>query len=157
MRITSGLPNSRHSGHLDYGLVLLWRQNHTKTIYLEIKSNLKSCYIGVFPALFSRISHSVGLMLVLSAENNTGTANDRVPLLTTSQPMNLDACKIISRNFRILHRTTNNIFRKPPMMAFRCAKNLKDLFRVRSSLPQDLPKHPTGTGPFAVHVPCKFI
>ena len=81
-------------------------------------------------------------------ENNAGnnTANDRVPLVTTFHPMNQDACKIISGNFRILHddSTTNNIFRKPPLMAFRRAKNLKDLL-VRSSLPQDPPNHPTGT------------
>ena len=61
-------------------------------------------------------------------ENNAGnnTANDRVPLVTTFHPMNQDACKIISGNFRILHNdsTTNNIFRKPPLMAFRHAKNL---------------------------------
>ena len=61
-------------------------------------------------------------------ENNAGnnTANDRVPLVTTFHPMNQDVCKIISGNFRILHNdsTTNNIFRKPPLMAFRHAKNL---------------------------------
>ena len=62
--------------------------------------------------------------------------------------MNQDACKIISGNFKILHddSTTNNIFRKPPLMAFRRAKNLKDLL-VRSSLPHDPPNHPTGTFP----------
>ncbi|KAL9976434.1 hypothetical protein ACROYT_G013734 [Oculina patagonica] len=89
-------------------------------------------------------------------ENNSGnnTANDRVPLVTTFHPMNQDACKIISGNFKILHddSTTNNIFRKPPLMAFRRAKNLKDLL-VRSSLPQDPPNHPTATGPFAAHAP----
>ena len=57
--------------------------------------------------------------------------------------MNLDACKIISRNFRILHDniTTTNILRKPPR-----AKSLKDLL-VRSSLPRNLPNHPTDTFP----------
>ena len=60
----------------------------------------------------------------------------------------LDACKIISTNLRILHDdiTTNNILRKPPLKAFRRAKNLKDLL-VRSSLPRNLPNHPTGTFP----------
>ena len=59
-------------------------------------------------------------------ENNAGnnTANDRVPLVTTFHPMNQDACKIISGNFRILHddSTTNNIFRKPPLMAFQACQ-----------------------------------
>ena len=71
-------------------------------------------------------------------ENNAGNniANDRAALVTTFHPMNQDACKIISGNFKILHddSMTNNIFRKPPLMAFRRAKNLKDLL-VRSSLP----------------------
>ncbi len=76
------------------------------------------------------------------------TANDRIPLVTTFHPMNQDACKIISGNFKILHddNTINNIFRKPPLIAFRRAKNLKDLY-VRSSLPQDPPNHPTSTFP----------
>ena len=73
-------------------------------------------------------------------ESNTGnnTANDRVPLVTTFHPINLDACKIISRNYRILHDdiTTNNILRKPPLKAFRRAKNRKDLL-VRSSQPRN--------------------
>ena len=74
-------------------------------------------------------------------ENNAGnnTTNDRVPLVTTFHPMNQDACKIISGNFRILHddSTTNNIFRKPP---------LKEVL-IRSSLPHDPPNHQTGTFP----------
>ena len=85
-------------------------------------------------------------LLENNARNNT--ANDRVPLVNTFHPMNHDACKIISGKFKILHddSTTNNIFRKPPLMAFRRAKNQKDLL-VRSSLPHDPPNHPTGTFP----------
>ena len=89
-------------------------------------------------------TRSMAEILESNAGNNT--ANDRVPLVTTFHPMNLDDCKIISRNFRILHDdiTTNNILRKPPPKAFRRAKNLKHLL-VRSSLPRNLPNHPTGT------------
>ena len=55
---------------------------------------------------------------------------------------------IILRNFRILHEdsTTANIFNKPPLKAFRRAKNLKDLL-VRSSLPQNPSNLPPGTFP----------
>ena len=73
---------------------------------------------------------------ILESNAGNNTANDRVPLVNTFHPMNLDACKIISRNFRILHDdiTTNTILRNPPLKAFRRAMNLKDLL-VRSSLP----------------------
>ena len=87
-------------------------------------------------------------LLENNARNNT--ANDRVPLVTTFHPTNQDACKIIPGNFKILYddSTTNNIFRKPPLMAFRRAKNLKDLL-VRSSLPVHFP----AAGPFSAHAP----
>ena len=54
---------------------------------------------------------------ILESNAGNNTANDKVPLVTTFHPMNLDACKIISRNFRTLHDdiTTNNILRKPPL------------------------------------------
>ena len=83
---------------------------------------------------------------ILRSDAANNTANDRVPLVTTFHPLNLDASKIISRNFRILRddSTTSNIFGKPPLKAFRRAKNLKDLL-VRSSLPRNLPSQPTGT------------
>ena len=73
------------------------------------------------------------------------TAIDRVTFVTTFQPRNLVAVKIIPRNFRILHEdsTTANIFNKPPLKAFRRAKNLKDLL-VRSSLTQNPSNQPPG-------------
>ena len=95
---------------------------------------------------------------ILEGNAGNNTANDRVPLVTTFHPTNLDACKIISRNLSILHDdiTTNNILRKPPLKAFRRAKNLKDLlvraaycatFRITQQVLSP------ATGPFAVHVP----
>ena len=85
---------------------------------------------------------------ILKSNAGNNTANDRLPFVTIFHPMNLDACKIISRNFRILRddSTTGNIFDKPPLKAFMRAKNLKDL-AVRSSLPRNLPNQPTGTFP----------
>ena len=51
-------------------------------------------------------------------------------------------------NFRILREDsrTSKIFNKPPLKAFRRAKNLKDLL-VRSSLPRNLPHQSPGTFP----------
>ena len=76
------------------------------------------------------------------------TAIDRVPFVTTFHPSNLAALNIMSRNFQILHEdsATANIFNKPPLKAFRRAKNLKDLL-VRSSLPQNSSNQPPGTFP----------
>ena len=94
------------------------------------------------------------------AANNT--ANDGVPFVTTFHPRNLVARKIISRNFQILREdsTTNNIFNKPPLKAFRLAKNLKDLL-VRSRLARNLQTNhqvlSLVMGPFVVHVPYQFI
>ena len=78
------------------------------------------------------------------AANNI--AKDRVPFLTTFLPSNLVVKKIISRNFRILceDSRTSKIFNKPPLKAFRRAKNLKGL-SVRNSLPRNLPHQSPGT------------
>ena len=71
---------------------------------------------------------------ILKIDGANNNANERVPSVNTFHPMNLDAGKIISTNFRILRddSTTNNIFNKPLPKAFRRTKNLKDLL-VRSS------------------------
>ena len=71
---------------------------------------------------------------ILKSDAANNNANERVPSVNTFHPMNLDAGKIISTNFRILRddSTTNNIFNKPLPKAFRRTKNLKDLL-VRSS------------------------
>ena len=71
-----------------------------------------------------------------------------VPFFTTFHPSNLVVEKIISRNFRILREDsrTSKIFNKPPLKAFRRAKNLKDLL-VRNSLPRNLPHQSPGTFP----------
>ena len=73
---------------------------------------------------------------------------DRYRKLIPRQQGYLVAGKIASRNFRILREdcTTSNIFNKPPVKAFRSAKNLKDLL-VRSSLPRNLPHQSRGTFP----------
>ena len=83
---------------------------------------------------------------ILKSVVANNTAIDRVPIVTTFHPKNLVAVKIISRNFRILHEdsTTADIFNKPPLRAFRRAKNLKDSL-VRSSLPQNPSNQPPGT------------
>ena len=75
-------------------------------------------------------------------------AKDRVPFVTTFLPSNVVVKKIISRNFRILSEDsrTSKIFNKPPLKAFRRAKNLKDLL-VRNSLPQNPPHQSPGTFP----------
>ena len=85
---------------------------------------------------------------ILNSVVANNTAFDRVPFVTTFHPRNLVAVKIISRNFRILHEdsTTANIFNKPPLKAFRRAKNLKDLL-VRTSLPKHPSKQLPGTFP----------
>ena len=71
---------------------------------------------------------------ILKSDAANNNANERVPSVSTFHPMNLDASKIISTNFRILRddSTTNNIFDKPLPRAFRRTKNLKYLL-VRSS------------------------
>ena len=85
---------------------------------------------------------------ILKSDAASDITNDRVPFVTTFHPSNLVAEKIISRNFQILREdgTTRNIFTKPPLKAFKRAKNLKDLL-VRSSLPRDLPQQSPGTFP----------
>ena len=85
---------------------------------------------------------------ILKSDAANNIANDRLPFVTTFHPSNLDAEKIISRNFRILREdsTTSDIFNKPPLKAFRCPKNLKDML-VRSSLPRNLPHQSPGTFP----------
>ena len=66
-----------------------------------------------------------------------------------SHPSNLVAEKIISMNLQILREdsTTINIFNKPPLKAFRRAKNLKDLLVRSRSIPRDLPQQSPGTFP----------
>ena len=85
---------------------------------------------------------------ILNSVVANNAAIDEVPFATTFHPRNLVAVNIILRNFRILHEdsTTANIFNKPPLKAFRRAKNLKDLL-VRSSLPQNPSNQPPGTFP----------
>ena len=78
-------------------------------------------------------------------------ATDRVPFVTTFHPSNLVAEKIISRNSRIFREDSKTRNNKPPLKAFRHAKNLTDLL-VRSSLPRNLVLNLL-TGPFAAHVP----
>ena len=73
--------------------------------------------------------------------------------------MNLDASKVISRNFRSLRddSTTRNILNKLPLKAYGRSKNLRDLL-VRSSLPRNLPNQPTGAFPCLLLMsPCQFI
>ena len=85
---------------------------------------------------------------ILKSDAANNIAKDRVPFVTTFQPSNLAVEKIISRNFQILREDsrTSKIFNKPPLNAFRRAKNLKDLL-VRNSLPQNLPHQSPGTFP----------
>ena len=85
---------------------------------------------------------------ILKSDAASNITNDRVPFVTTFHPMNLVAEKIISRKFRTFREdsTTRNIFHKPPLKAFRRAKNLKDLLH-RSSLLRNLPQQPPGTLP----------
>ena len=82
----------------------------------------------------------------LKCDAASNITNDRVSLVTNLHHSNLVAQKTISRNFQIVceDSMTRNIFNKPPLKAFRHAKNLKDLL---VSLPQNLPA--LVTGPFA--------
>ena len=90
----------------------------------------------------------------LKSDAANNTANNRVPFVTTFHPGNLVAGKIISRNFLILREdsTTSNIFNKPPLEAFRRAKNLKprnlETFHTNHQVLSSLV-----IGPFAAHVP----
>ena len=74
---------------------------------------------------------------ILKSDSANNIAKDRLPFVTTFHPSNLVVEKKISRNFRILRKDsrTSKIFNKPPLKAFRRAKNLKDLL-VRNSLPR---------------------
>ena len=85
---------------------------------------------------------------ILKSDAANNIAKDRVPFVTTFHPINRVFEKIISRNFRILceDSRTSKISDKPPLKAFRRAKNLKDLL-VRISLPRDLPHQSPGTFP----------
>ena len=85
---------------------------------------------------------------ILKSDAANNIANDRVPFVTTFHPSNLVVEKIISRNFRILGEDsrTSKIFNKPPLKAFRRAKNLKDLL-VGNSLPRNLPHQSPATFP----------
>ena len=85
---------------------------------------------------------------ILKSDAANNIAKDRVPFVTTFHPSNLVVEKIISRNFQILREDsrTSKIFNKPPLKAFRSAKNLKDLL-VRNSLPRNLPHQSPGTFP----------
>ena len=82
----------------------------------------------------------------LKCDAASNITNDRVPLVTNFHHSNLVAQKTISRNFQIVceDSMTRNIFNKPPLKAFRHAKNLKDLL---VSLPQNLPQQSPGTFP----------
>ena len=83
---------------------------------------------------------------ILKSDAANNIAKVRVPFVTTFHPSNLVVEKIISRNFRILREDsrTSKIFNKPPLKAFRRAKNLKGL-SVRNSLPRNLPHQSPGT------------
>ena len=85
---------------------------------------------------------------ILKSDAANNIAKDRVSFVTTFHPSNLVVENIISRNFRILREDsrTGKIFDKPPLKAFRRAKNLKDLL-VRNSLPRNLPHQSPGTFP----------
>ena len=69
-------------------------------------------------------------------------------LESSCRTVNLDASKIISRNFRSprVDSTTRNILNKLPLKAYRRSRNLRDLL-VRSSLPRNLPNQPSGAFP----------
>ena len=69
-------------------------------------------------------------------------------LISSCRTVNLDASKIISRNFRSLRddSMTRNILNKLPLKTYRRTKNLRDLL-VRSSLLRNLPNQPTGAFP----------
>ena len=75
------------------------------------------------------------------------TAADRPPLVITYHPKNIAVCNILLRNYTILRDddSTKVTFDKPPLKAFRRAKNLKDRL-VHSSLPQVLQRQ-IGTFP----------
>ena len=77
--------------------------------------------------------------LLVTTPGSNGTAADRPPLAITYNPKNIAVCNILLRNYTILRDddSTKVTFDKPPLKAFRRAKNLKDLL-VHSSLPQVL-------------------
>ena len=77
-------------------------------------------------------------LLVTTPGSNCTTA-ERPPLVITYHPKNIAVCNIPLRNYTILRDDdrTKVTSDKPPLKAFRRAKNLKDLL-FHSSLPQAL-------------------
>ena len=79
--------------------------------------------------------------LLVTTPGSNPTAVDQPPLVTfiTYHPKNIAVCNILLRNHTILRDDDSTMvtFDKPPLKAFRRAKNLKDLV-VHSSLLQVL-------------------
>ena len=85
--------------------------------------------------------------LLVTSHGSNCTAADRSPLVITYYPKNIAVCNILLRNYTSLQDddSIKVTFDKPPLKAFRRAKNLKDLL-VHSSLPQVLQRQ-KGTFP----------
>ena len=64
--------------------------------------------------------------------------NQKIPFILTFHPLNLPVKNIILKNFKLLHNDnkTSRIFSLPPLISFKCNKNISD-FLVRSTLKSD--------------------
>ncbi len=77
-------------------------------------------------------------------EKDNRDNNSRIPLVITYHPTNSQVVKILMSNFKLLQecKDTENIFKDPPLVAYRRDKNLSDIL-VRSADPK--PTNQPGT------------
>ena len=107
--------------------------------------NATKCPIS-FPNVAIRtascLKHSIGSKNVnreSALEPSASDNEERIPFVLTFHPNNLAARNVVLRNFKILQSDpeTAPIFPNPPLVSFKCDRNLRNSL-VRSSLPSNL-------------------
>ena len=92
-------------------------------------------------------SHCITREDALVPSTTQSKNEDRVVAVIPFHPHNIHICHILKKNFHIIQRDVvlNNIFPKPPLIAFKRSENIKDLL-VRSKVAGNQNSDNTHTG-----------
>ena len=170
------MPSSCHPSHTFKGVpkglaTRVRRICSTPALYEEQSAHLKNnlCRRGYQAHRVQAAIDEMSLLdrqsLLQYREKPTGS---RVPMVTTYHPVLKDLTNILKKHIPILHsnKRMSEVFKDPPMMAFRRPRNLKDMV-VRTKLTNPLPngvfkictdgrclmcKHSASTDSFESHV-----
>ena len=142
------MPSTCHPSHTFQGVPKglakrVCRTCSTPALYKEQSTHLKN---NLFRRGYQahKVQAAIDEMSLLDRQSllqyRARSTGNRVPMVTTYHPVLKDLTNILKRHIPILHtnKRMSEVFKDPPMAAFRRPRNLKDMV-VRTHLENPLP------------------